>query len=577
MTPHSEPLAPPRDLSHHFTRATKNRQASAIKMFYKFFQIPGIGNLAGGLPNVSLFPFDTLEAQIAKPERWDPTPNEPGPPSASHITVPKTNSEADPLKKIDLSTGLQYGTAEGYPPLRSFIRQFTRNHLHPHVPYLNGPEVILTCGSTDGFHKTIEMLMEPWLPDRDPVEARPGMLCEVFVYMNAPDTARPKGAQMVPVEVDAEGMLVHGKGGLQDVLENWDPRNGARPRLMYSVTMGHNPTGGVLSVKRRKDIYKLCCEYDVIIVEDDPYWYLQYPSAAEEEAKSRELPFSIREHYKPTKSSGYEFLDSLVPSFLSMDVQGRVIRLDTFSKTIAPGCRLGWITAQPAFIERLLRITETTTQQPSGFVQTMVAEAIMGPQPPAATRSFLSLSRSEQQSFEGWQTDGWVRWLSGLRGVYERRMNTMASLLDEHAYQLKQSTPVADQDAEWGVISKTKLMSFDWPRGGMFIWLQMHFESHPLFNARGTTYPVLDGPLMSKALMVHLTKAPYKVLAAPGTIFCANESILAERGWRFFRLCFAAEEDEAVGPSARRFGEGVQRFWRIKKVETIEKLVDELD
>jgi site-specific recombinase XerD len=43
-----EPLSPPLDLSHHFSRTTKNRQASSIKSFYRFFQIPGIGNLAGG-------------------------------------------------------------------------------------------------------------------------------------------------------------------------------------------------------------------------------------------------------------------------------------------------------------------------------------------------------------------------------------------------------------------------------------------------------------------------------------------------------------------------------------------------
>lgn len=324
---------------------------------------------------MSLFPFDTLEAQVAKPQRWNPSPNDPvdngdalatglgaaslsspDPSAASHITVPKTNVEVDPLKKIDLSTALQYGTAEGYPPLRSFIRQFTRNHLHPHVPYLGGPEVILTCGSTDGLNKAIEMVVNPWSAERDPIEERPGMLCEVFVYMNAVQTAKPKGVQTVPVEIDSEGMLAYGPGGLQDVLENWDTRNGRRPHLMYAVTMGHNPTSGVLSVQRRKDIYALCCKYDIIIVEDDPYWYLQYPSAAAEEAKSRDFePPAKMESYKPTKSSGYEFLDSLVPSYLSMDTEGRVIRLDTFSKTIAPGCRLGWITAQPEFIERLLR------------------------------------------------------------------------------------------------------------------------------------------------------------------------------------------------------------------------------
>lgn len=120
--------------------------------------------------------------------------------------------------------------------------------------------------------------------------------------------------------------------------------------------MGHNPTSGVLSVKRRKEIYKLAVKYDIIIIEDDPYWYLQFPSAVAEEAKSRGLATPQEtEVDKPAKSSGYDFIDSLVPSYLSVDTEGRVIRLDTFSKTVAPGCRLGWITAQPAFIERFQR------------------------------------------------------------------------------------------------------------------------------------------------------------------------------------------------------------------------------
>jgi DNA-binding transcriptional MocR family regulator len=120
--------------------------------------------------------------------------------------------------------------------------------------------------------------------------------------------------------------------------------------------MGHNPTGVLLSLGRRKQIYALCSEYDVLIVEDDPYWYLQYPSAVVEQSKSRNQPVpGDRQDRKPDKSSGYPFLDSLVPSFLSIDTDGRVVRLDTFSKTVAPGCRLGWITAQPEFVERYVR------------------------------------------------------------------------------------------------------------------------------------------------------------------------------------------------------------------------------
>jgi DNA-binding transcriptional MocR family regulator len=548
---------------------------------------------------VDFFPFDTLEAQVAKPERWTPTPNNPSaeplsaalasvqlskpsssslePHPASHITVPKINSEANPLKKIDLSTALQYGTADGYPPLRSFVRQFTRNHLHPTVPYLNGPEVILTSGSTDGFSKAVELIVEPWRDDKDPVETRPAMLCEVFVYMNGPATVKPKGVRLVPVEIDDEGMMAHGPGGLQDIMENWDLRDGRRPHFIYTVTMGHNPTSGVLSVQRRKDIYAICQKYDIIIVEDDPYWYLQYPSAAAGEAQSRGLPVPQQTStYKPPKSSGYEFIDSLVPSYLSIDTDGRVIRLDTFSKTVAPGCRLGWITAQPVFIERLLRIAETTTQQPSGFVQSMVAEAIMGPQPELIQRSFFSLSRQDKLVFEGWQMDGWVRWVAGLRGTYERRMQRMSSILDEHSYQLKQSTPVRDADADWGVITKTRLMSFNWPRGGMFIWLRIHFEEHPLWQAKGKSVPLLDGPALSTGLMSFLTHKPWVVLSAPGLMFSTTPGIDAERGWRFFRLCFAAEAEELIDDCSHRYGQAVQKFFRIKSIEEMEKLVHEM-
>lgn len=96
---------------------------------------------------------------------------------------------------------------------------------------------------------------------------------------------------------------------------------------------------------RRKEIYKLCQKYDVLIIEDEPYWYLQYPSGSATNianGKQKPAPATSRAQTKQ-KSSGFDFLDSLVPSYLSVDVDGRVIRLDTFSKTIAPGCRLGWV------------------------------------------------------------------------------------------------------------------------------------------------------------------------------------------------------------------------------------------
>lgn len=210
-----------------------------------------------------MFPFDTLEAQAAKPERWEPSPipdatysapngavaatlpirgktsardTKEDVKAARHVTVPGSDAELDPLRRIDVATALQYGTAEGYPPLRSFVRQFTREHLHPNVPYLGGPEVILSCGSTDGFSKTLELLTNPWNPAKNDIRDRQGMLCEVFVYSQVLTQALPRGVQVAPVEMDNVGMIAYGPGGLDELLSGWDEANGRRPHFMYTVT-----------------------------------------------------------------------------------------------------------------------------------------------------------------------------------------------------------------------------------------------------------------------------------------------------------------------------------------------------
>jgi DNA-binding transcriptional MocR family regulator len=203
-----------------------------------------------------LFPFDTLEAQIAQPQRWKPTPNDPNDPDeqlseklaatplkkdkdvsvAAHLTVPHSSAVPDLMQKIDLTTALQYGQAQGYPPLYSFLRQFTRENLQPNVPYLNGPDIALTCGNTDGLSKTLECLANVWSEERDWIRERPAIVCEEFAYMSAVQSCRPRGIAVVPIKMDLEGMLPTGRGGLEDILENWDESQGKRPHLMYTVT-----------------------------------------------------------------------------------------------------------------------------------------------------------------------------------------------------------------------------------------------------------------------------------------------------------------------------------------------------
>ncbi|RVX71251.1 hypothetical protein B0A52_04825 [Exophiala mesophila] len=581
----------PKDVSNHFSRVTKHRVPSQVKRFYQYFSIPGIGNLAGGLPNPNYFPYDTLEASTAVPDRFKPTPNKPvdppatgltlsnlnlsDPAAASRVLVPHDSAEPNLLRKIDLTTALQYGTAQGYPPLYSFIREFVQEHLHPNVPYKGGAEVILTVGSTDGFSKTLEAFSNIWDSERDWIREREGLLCEEFAYMNAIQTARPRGLNVVPVAIDDEGMLAYGKGGLEDVLSNWDTNKGKRPHLMYTVTMGQNPTSGLLSLTRRKEIYALAQKYDIIIVEDDPYWYLQYPSALELSNKARGQSTSPKPpaavNYNTLdggRSSGYEFLDSLVPSYLSIDVDGRVVRLDTFSKTVAPGCRLGWITAQPAVIEKIQLITESSTQQPSGFVQSLIAELLMGPS------SHGDPGKGGSKDGSGWKFDGWVRWLEGLRGNYERRMQVMSQILEDGKYLIQGSAPGptkpgrAEED-DFEIVKKTQLYDFAWPAAGMFLWLRAHFDTHPLYEKVG-------GQRLANAFWVFLTAKPYLVLLAPGVMFSPTPEIAEQVGWQYYRLCFAAVDDELVAKHSKGTVDAFVDYWAIDDPKKIDDLLDDV-
>jgi DNA-binding transcriptional MocR family regulator len=187
----------------------------------------------------------------------------------------------------------------------------------------------------------------------------------------------------------------------------------------------------------------------------------------------------------------------------------------------------------------------------------------MGPQP--VISEFVKKSKKEQATFTGWKTDGWVRWLAGLRGVYERRMNRMCEALEEGRFQLNQGTPLETSESDWAVILKTEVYSFSWPRGGMFVWIQMHYESHPLFGQ-------IEDARLAQLCWIFLTMAPYLVLVSPGLIFSPSQEIAEKQGWKYYRLCFAAVSEEEVGKSSKRFAEGIKAFWLIKDKKVLEDI-----
>ena len=161
--------------------------------------------------------------------------------------------------------------------------------------------------------------------------------------------------------------------------------------------------------------------------------------------------------------------------------------------------------------------------------------------------------------------DGWVRWLEGLRGNYERRMQTMCRILDDGKRLVKSGRRQSISE-EWSVVETVPMFEFVWPQSGMFVWVKMNFASHPLWRK-------MEAAKLARALWVFLTTRPFLVLVSPGTIFSPTREILEGKGWEFFRICFAAVDEPEVERTSVRFVQGVRAFWGKKRVEDVEEWV----
>ncbi|KAF7792821.1 hypothetical protein EIP86_003921 [Pleurotus ostreatoroseus] len=285
--------------------------------------------------------------------------------------------------------------------------------------------------------------------------------------------------------------------------------------------------------ERKKAIYDICVEYDIIIVEDDPYYFLQ---EGEYKPKSERVNATV-------KHESDKFIASLAPSYLKFDYQGRVIRLDTFSKTIAPGSRMGWFTCSPLFAERLERQGETTTQAPCGFGQSLIGKLLTT-----------------------WQYDGYVRWLHGLAVEYTaRRDHFIDCIADEFHLQKAPSVahgvwagcdvfeayekPKGSQMTE-KFATRTKYFSFVPPTSGMFIWIKMSFESMPSFKEG-------DEETLEMQLWEKIAEAG--VLMAPGWYFSATD---IDSGEGHYRISFSQAEFPVMKKAVTIFGEVVREFFK---------------
>lgn len=212
---------------------------------------------------------------------------------------------------------LQYSTTEGYRPLREKI---ARRMNAKFGVSMSPSQILITGGSQQGLDLTGKLFLD----EGDVV------LCESPTYLGAIQaftTYRPK---FVEVQTDEQGMdLDHLRKLLQTV---------PKVKLIYVVPDFQNPTGRCWSLERREQLVRLADEFGVAVVEDHPYGDLRFEGDP-------------------------------VPSVLSLDREGRVIHLGTFSKTFCPGYRIGWVAGEEAVVAKYVLLKQATDLQTSTVVQ----------------------------------------------------------------------------------------------------------------------------------------------------------------------------------------------------------------
>ncbi|OAA82835.1 PLP-dependent aminotransferase family protein [Clostridium ljungdahlii] len=275
----------------NFSERANGLKASEIRELLKLTEMPEVISFAGGLPAPELFPVDGMK---------------------------KVTQEV--LEK-DGQVALQYSTTEGFKPLRDII---AKQRMSREGVDVTGDDIIVTSGSQEG----IEFSAKIFVNEGDTI------ICESPSYLGAIGAFKAYRPNFTEIEMDEHGMII-------EKLEEELKKN-KRVKMIYTIPDFQNPTGITMSDDRRKRIAELAKEYQVPVIEDNPYG---------------ELIFEGTTH----------------PSIKSFDKDGWVIYLGTFSKTFCPGLRLGWICAAPEILEKYVIIKQGVDLQCSTLDQRAAA------------------------------------------------------------------------------------------------------------------------------------------------------------------------------------------------------------
>jgi 2-aminoadipate transaminase len=224
---------------------------------------------------------------------------------------------------------LQYGPTEGYAPLREMIAQ----NLNRYGVAASPENVLLTSGSQQALDLIAKLL----------INRGDHILTEAPTYLGALQAFNVFGARYVTVPIDNDGIRT-------DLLEE-AVRTG--PKFMYLLPNFQNPGGVTMSLERRKELVRTSNHHGIPIIEDDPYGQLRFEG-------EHQPPLVLLDRQNMSNDPTYQL--------------GNIIYLSTFSKTLAPGLRLGWIVAPPDVIGKLVQLKQSADLHTSTFNQVVAYE-----------------------------------------------------------------------------------------------------------------------------------------------------------------------------------------------------------
>ncbi|KAG6005787.1 hypothetical protein E4U21_007620 [Claviceps maximensis] len=462
----------------HLSRESLERKPCTLKQAARHLKKPGLISLGGGLPSSETFPFAEIGLKVpVAPHFSEQDTSERG----QTVVIGKYDAR-DHGGVYDLSIALNYGQSTGSAQMMRFLTEHTEIVCQP--PYADW-RICQTIGSTGALEQILRMFC-----DKDRNDS---ILTEDFSFSTALETIHPLGIKVFGSPIDDEGLVPE---AMDHILTYWDAtsRGARKPHVLYTVPSGQNPTGATQGLGRRKAIYAVAQKHDVFIVEDEPYYFLQMQ------------PYAGRGHSEISPPASVEdFVSSLIPTFVSMDVDGRVLRMDSFSKVLVPGSRLGWVVGSEQIIERYQRHAEVASQGPSGFSQIILWKLLD----------------------DSWGHEGYLRWLMDLRLQYTRRRNALLAACEDHLPR--------------------DIVAWTPPAAGMFLWLKVDYSKHPQSGVK--TLEEVEQEIFDSCI-------DGGVLVARGSWFLAEKEKCMPG--LFFRATYAAASAENMNEAIRRFGQAIR-------------------